>query len=65
MLITLTIAIVIAFLFGKITIKEIKNYVRKHTEKSISEEGGKEGKDGEDGGDGKEDNSIGGDSCQG
>ena len=30
MLITITIATIIAFLFGKITIKEIKEYVRKH-----------------------------------
>jgi hypothetical protein len=43
MLVTLTIAIVIAILFGKITIKEIKDYVRKHTEKDLTEEGNEKG----------------------
>ena len=72
MLITLTIAIVIALLFGKITIKEIKEYVRKHTEKDLSEEGNK-GREGDQGGEGdkydggtrEEDNRAGGDSSKG
>ena len=62
MLITLVIASVIALLFGKITIKEIKNYVRKNTEKDICEEGGAKR---EDAGVGKQDNCIGGDHCEG
>jgi hypothetical protein len=34
MLITMIIAAIVALLFGKITIKEIKEYVRKHTNES-------------------------------
>ena len=62
MLITFIITMVIALLFGKITIKEIKNYVRKNTEKDICEEGGAKR---EDAGVGKQDNCIGGDHCEG
>jgi hypothetical protein len=32
MLISLIVGLVLALIFGKITVKEIKNYVRKHTE---------------------------------
>ena len=39
MLIALITAIVIALIFGKITFKEIKEYVRKNTEKGSSEKG--------------------------
>ena len=53
MLIALITTILIALIFGKITYKEIKEYVRKGTEKKRSEEGGKEGE--ENGGDGEED----------
>ena len=53
---------VVALLFGKITVKEIKNYVRKNTEKDICEEGGAKR---EDAGVGKQDNCIGGDHCEG
>jgi len=52
MLITLTIVLVIALLFGKITFKEAKEYVRKHTEEKRSKEGLEERK--EDGGNGSE-----------
>jgi hypothetical protein len=40
MLITVIIATVVALLFGKITIKEIKEYVRKHTKESGDSESG-------------------------
>ena len=39
MLITLTIVVVIALLFGKITFKEVKEYVRKYTEEKCAKEG--------------------------
>ena len=40
MLITMVIATIVALLFGKVTIKEIKEYVRKHTKDSGSSESG-------------------------
>ena len=40
MLITMVIATIVALLFGKVTIKEIKEYVRKHTKESGSSESG-------------------------
>ena len=63
MLIALITTILIALIFGKITYKEIKEYVRKGTEKKRSEEGGKEGE--ENGGDGEEDSRSGGDHSKG
>lgn len=66
MLITLTIAIVIALIFGKITIKEIKEHVRKYTEKELSEKGNKEGEgDKHDQGTREQGSSSGGDSSEG
>ena len=57
MLITLTIVLVIALLFGKITFKEAKEYVRKHTEEKRSKEGLKKRE--EDRGNGTEDTGAG------
>jgi hypothetical protein len=53
MLISLIVGLVLALIFGKITVKEIKNYVRKHTEgfgtgssgNSGTGKGGEEGKE--------------------
>jgi hypothetical protein len=46
MLISLTIAIIIALLFGKVTVKEIKEYVRKRTKGTGSDCSGTEGESG-------------------
>jgi hypothetical protein len=40
MLISIIIATLIGLIFGKITVKEIKEYVRKHTERAGNTEGG-------------------------
>ena len=59
MLISLIVGLVLALIFGKITVKEIKNYVRKYTERksgdnpgvsgnsgdSVNSEGGEKGKE--------------------
>jgi hypothetical protein len=60
---------VIALIFGKITYKDNKKYVRKYTEKMLFQEGDKEGQESrgdgsEDAGDGEEGDRTGGESCK-
>jgi hypothetical protein len=57
MLISLIVATVLALIFGKITVKEIKQYVRKYTERKSGDDPGESGNSGitEGGEEGKED----------
>ena len=54
MLISLIVGLVLALIFGKITVKEIKHYVRKHTERHGKGNSAAAG-NGEKGEEGKED----------
>jgi hypothetical protein len=49
MLISLIIATVLALIFGKITVKEIKQHVRKYTERKSGDNPGESGNSGDSG----------------